>query len=144
MTSLRPGYPVIYELFCCDSHFLNTNLLSKRNLISILYILLYNIYIFARDCFIYLVMPKTSRKKKFRGKNRWNVESTSSCGDSSTASTSKGKTTPARETASMRKLSNQAAGKNDHLENSFSYRLIELSSLLSAFQPLHQCHLGES
>jgi hypothetical protein len=77
-------------------------------------------------------MPKTSRKKKFRGKN------------SSTASTSKGKTTPARETASMRKLSNQAAGKNDHLENSFSYRLIELSSLLSAFQPLHQCHLGES
>jgi hypothetical protein len=48
----------------------------------------------------------------------------------STAS-STGKTTPARETASMRKICNQAAGNSDDLENYFSYRLIELSSLLS-------------
>ena len=59
----------------------------------------------------------------------------------STAS-STGKTTPARETASMRKFCNQAAGNSDDLENSLSYRLIELSSLMSVFQPLHQC-LGE-
>ena len=38
----------------------------------------------------------------------------------STAS-STGKTTPARETASMRKFCNQAAGNSDDLENSFSY-----------------------
>ena len=48
----------------------------------------------------------------------------------STAS-STGKTTPARETASMRNFCNQAAGNSDDLENYFSYRLIELSSLLS-------------
>ena len=59
----------------------------------------------------------------------------------STAS-STGKTTPARETASMRKFCNQAAGNSDDLENSFSYRLIELSSWMSVFQPLHQCQAG--
>jgi hypothetical protein len=42
----------------------------------------------------------------------------------------------------MRKFCNQSAGNSDDLENSFSYRLIELSSLMSVFQPLHQC-LGE-
>jgi hypothetical protein len=30
--------------------------------------------------FIYLFMLKVSKKKRFRGKNRWNVEGTSSCG----------------------------------------------------------------
>lgn len=88
-------------------------------------------------------MPKISKKKRFRGQNRWNVEGTSSCGDDEQHSTtSTGKTTPTRETASMRKLCNQAAGGSDDLDHSFSYRLIELSSLLSAFQPLHQCHAG--
>jgi hypothetical protein len=60
----------------------------------------------------------------------------------STASSTE-KTTPARETASMRKFCNQAAGNSDDLENYFSYRLIELSSLMSVFQPLHQCQAGE-
>ena len=85
-----------------------------------------------------------SKKKRFRGNNRWDVEGTSSCGDDQQCSTasSTGKTTPPRETASVRKLCNQAAGTSDDLDNSFSYRLIEMSSLLSAFQPLHQCHAG--
>lgn len=88
-------------------------------------------------------MPKVSKKKRFRGKNRWDTEGTSSCADdeNSTAS-SRANTTPTRATASMRKLCNQAVGKSEELANSFSYRLIELSSLMRAFQPLHQCHAG--
>jgi hypothetical protein len=79
---------------------------------------------------------------KQRYENRWNVEGTSSCVDDEQCLTasSTGKTTPARETASVRKLCDQAAGKSDDLENYFRYKLIELSSLSSVFQPLHQCH----
>ena len=43
----------------------------------------------------------------------------------------------------MQKLCNQATSKSEELANSFSYRLIELSSLIRAFQPLQQCHAEE-
>jgi hypothetical protein len=81
---LRPGYPAIYASFCCrNSHFQNTNLLSTINLVLILYTLLYYIYILPEIVFggfNYLVMLKVSKKMRFRSKNRWNVEGTSSCG----------------------------------------------------------------
>jgi hypothetical protein len=81
---LRPGYPAIYASFCCrSSHFQNTNLLLTINLNLILYTLLYYIYILLEIVFggfIYLFILKVSKKKRFRGKNRWNVEGTSSCG----------------------------------------------------------------
>ena len=40
------------------------------------------------------------------------------------------------------KLGKQPKNTSDVSENSYSYRLVELSSLLKAFQPLHQCEVG--
>ena len=42
----------------------------------------------------------------------------------------------------MRKLGKQPKNASDVSDNSYSYRLVELSSLLKAFQPLHQCEVG--
>jgi hypothetical protein len=92
--------------------------------------------------FIYLVMQKLLECRGYKFVWCRDDEHILIFEQCSTAS-STGKTTPARETASMRKFCNQAAGNSNDLENFFSYRLIELSSLLSVFQSLHQCQVGE-
>ena len=83
-------------------------------------------------------MPKVPKKKRFRGKNCWEVPSqnTDSGQDPNQIST------PVGETASMGKLGKEPKNTSDVSDNSYSYRLVALSSLLKAFQPLHQCEVG--
>ena len=50
--------------------------------------------------------------------------------------------TPAIETASMRKITSQNTERSEDVDGAYSYRLIELSNLVSAFQPLHECEFG--
>ncbi|CAB4026151.1 THAP domain-containing 2, partial [Paramuricea clavata] len=50
--------------------------------------------------------------------------------------------TPAIETASMRKITSQNTERSEDVDGAYSYRLIELSNLVSAFQPLHKCEFG--
>ena len=91
-------------------------------------------------------MPKVSKKKRFRGQNRWDVlRSGSSPEPVSTSSnnlSSPPVSTPVDETASIRKISSRSTDRNEVLDGAYSYRLVELSNLVSAFQPLHTCELG--
>ena len=47
--------------------------------------------------------------------------------------------TPVRETASARKVDDQTDESISVSDSAYSYRLLEISRLLTAFQPLHEC-----
>ena len=91
-------------------------------------------------------MPKVnSKKKRFHGQNRRNAHSNITCSDEGQSSNTTARanvSTPRTETASARKRSDVAGDNHDVMGNSFGYRLVELSSLLSAFQPLQQSEAG--
>jgi hypothetical protein len=99
-----------------------------------IYFTLLHIY-FAGDCFwrFYLFVHAESIEKEAISRQKslecrgykfvWTVDTwwwTYFDFEQCSTASSTGKTTPARETASMRKFCNQAAGNSDDLENSFS------------------------
>ena len=91
-------------------------------------------------------MPRVSKKKRFRGRNRWEVaKSGSSAQRASTSSnndpSSTRASTPVIETASTPKRGSPS-DKNEVSGNENNYRLIELSNLVSAVQSIHNCKLG--
>jgi hypothetical protein len=86
-------------------------------------------------------MPKVSKKKKFRGQNRWNTLSPISSNELSSTSTPYG-STPVNETASIRKITGQNNDRREDFDGEYGYRLIELSNLANAFQSLHNCESG--
>ena len=83
-------------------------------------------------------MPKVSKKRQFRGQNRWNVDTSNSDNNLSSPRVS----TPVLETASVRKVRSQSNERSECFDGAHSYRLIELSNFVSAFQPLHNCPSG--
>ncbi|CAB4040580.1 Hypothetical predicted protein [Paramuricea clavata] len=85
-------------------------------------------------------MPKPSKKRRFRGQ-RWDSSVPVSNSSNSNLS-SPCASTPAIETASMRKITSQNTERSEDVDGAYSYRLIELSNLVSAFQPLHECEFG--
>ena len=92
-------------------------------------------------------MPKVSKKKTFRGQNRWNTASPISSSELasepvlSSTSTPYG-STPVNETASIRKITSQNNDRREDFDGEYGYRLIELSNLGNAFQSLHNCESG--
>jgi hypothetical protein len=50
--------------------------------------------------------------------------------------------TPVVETASVRKVTSQSDERSENFDGAHSYRLIELSNVVSSFQPLHHCQSG--
>ena len=50
--------------------------------------------------------------------------------------------TPVLETAFVRKVRSQSNARSECFDGAHSYRLIELSNLVSAFQPLYNCPSG--
>ena len=84
-------------------------------------------------------MPKISKKKRFRGKNRWSIEAVST--STSTPSSPCGSIS-VNETASVRKITSQNKDRRDDFDGEYSYRLIEFSNLANAFQSLHNCESG--
>ena len=92
-------------------------------------------------------MPKVAKTKRFRGKKRWEIaRENSSSGHTSTSnhcnSSSPSMSTSAEQTVSTRKIRNQRQENSESLEDRYSYRLGELSSLMRACQSLHQCEAG--
>lgn len=93
-------------------------------------------------------MPKVARKKKFRGKNQWEAARENSSSELASTSnecntSSPSLSTSVEQTASARKIGNQSQGRSElSEEGSYSYRLIELSSLMRSFKMLHQCEAG--
>ncbi len=74
-------------------------------------------------------MPKVSKKRRFRGQNQWDAARSKSSNSSARAST------PVPQTASFRKITDQKSKRNQDFDGAYSYRLIELSNLVRAFQP---------
>lgn len=92
---------------------------------------------------VLLAMPKVSKKRRFHGISSWDVSRNSQTDEETREGSSqepRNISTPVTETASMRKVGHQT--EDEDLENSYSYRMTELSGLLSAFQHLHQCESG--
>ena len=80
-----------------------------------------------------------SKKKRFRGKNRWSIKAVST----STSTPSSPCASPSvNETASVRKITSQNKDRREDFDREYSYRLIEFSNLANAFQSLHNCESG--
>ena len=87
-------------------------------------------------------MPKVWKKKRFRGTSRWNVPEKAADSEQSSSNMSASESrfsTPVRETASARKVGDQTDESISVSDSAYSYRLLEISGLLTAFQPLHEC-----
>ena len=86
-------------------------------------------------------MPKVSKKRRFRGSCRWDVSSPDAASSSNNSNVSNLSSpcasTPVAETALVRKISSQATERSEDFDSAYSYRLIELSNLVSACQHLH-------
>ena len=86
-------------------------------------------------------MPKVSKKRRFRGRSRWDVSSPDAASSSNNSNVSNLSSpcvsTPVVETASLRKITSQATERSEDFDCAYSYRLVELSNLVSACQHLH-------
>ena len=100
-------------------------------------------------------MPKTSKKCKFRGTPAWKKETNG--GEKSTSATeptidggtcsqedySEEQLIPMKTTASEQKLGSGSSTASHYEENAYSYRFVELSSLMRTFEEFHKCKGGK-
>ncbi|CAB3986846.1 Hypothetical predicted protein [Paramuricea clavata] len=84
-------------------------------------------------------ITRSIKKWRFRGQTRWDVDTTNS--NNSNLSSPR-VSTPVLETACVRKVTSQSNERSDDFDGAHSYRLIELSNLVSAFQSLDNCQSG--
>ena len=105
-------------------------------------------------------MPRVSKKRKFKGTNRWTVQKQRDeseghlTGESTPVEASSGSDdevsfvgSPETSTASEKKLKTRKKSPDEAYytapSDAKSYRLVELSSLMKSFQELHSCKGGK-